>query len=194
MRNSRKTIGDRLLLWVARTSVVGTVDGVRLADVRGPASFKGILERALGLIRQHDPRRYARVTRYIHWILNQATPDKGMSYNERIHLCLVEFFEMPGLDKEVLAAFYACALVHESTHGLVASYEIPYNPETRARIERLCVIEQNRFASRLAAVDSALYPIELLHIDFDEGIWKNAWTESRLKTGLSLLHRVIREK
>jgi hypothetical protein len=104
---------------------------------------------------------------------------------------MVEFFEIPGLNQEMLAAFYACALIHESTHGVVDSHKVDYNEENRARIERLCVTEQNRFASKLAVADPARYPIELLHLDFQEGWWKEAWTGSRLKTGLSLLRRAM---
>jgi hypothetical protein len=191
MRKGHKTFGDRLILWAARRSEVGRFDGIRLADDKKRESFKRTIEQALGLIRDHDPRRYARVTRYIHWIVNGATPSRGMEYNDRIHLCMVEFLEIPGLDQDALAAFYACCLVHESAHGVVDSHEITYAPENRVRIERLCVTEQNRFASRLAAADRARYPIELLHVDFQESWWEEAWTGSRLKTALSLLRRAM---
>src|SRR6266446_485508 len=191
MRKGHKTFGDRLILWAARGSVVGCFDGIRIADVKKRDSFKRTIEQALSLVRQHDPRRYARITRFIHWIVNHPTPGQSIDYNDRIRLCTVEFVKIPGLNQETLAAFYAVCLVHESTHGLVDSRDIPYEKENRARIERLCVTEQNRFASKLAAADPARYPVELLHVDFQASWWKEAWTGSRLKTGLSLLRRAL---
>jgi hypothetical protein len=186
-----KTLADRVILWLARSSQVGCVDGIRVADLQQSEPFKTTMGRALALIQQHDPGRYARVTRHVHWILNQATPSQAMSYNGRIHLCTVEFLEMPDATPDVLAAFYGSCLVHEATHGAVYARGIRYTRQNRVRIERLCVAEQNRFVSRLASTAPELYPESMLKVEFQESMWQEAWSGSRLKAALSTLRRVM---
>ncbi len=176
MPTPRKTVGDRLILWVLRHSDVSHVDGIGIVDLRARGdSFLPTVQRALQLVREHDPRRYARIVRHIKWIVNQVTAGKDIEYNERIRLCGVEFSEIPGLENDVLAAAYACFLVHEATHGVIASRGIKYSPQNRTRIEHLCTTEHNRFAALLATAEPARYPLELLRWDFDADQWKEAW-------------------
>ena len=191
LNTRHKTLGDRMILWLARGSQVGCVDGIRLADIRKNDCFRTTIERALALSRQYDPRRYKRVIRYIHWIVNQATPFQTIEYTTSINACMVEFLEIPGVGSELLAAFYACCLVHEATHGVVDSWGISYRGENKVRVERLCVTEQNRFASRLAIAQPTLYPENFLRLEFDQGMWKDAWTGNRFKAAVSLLGRAM---
>jgi hypothetical protein len=51
-------------------------------------------------------------------------------------------------------ALMASIIVHESTHGHLFSRRIPYNVETRSRVERICVAEQQRFAEKLHQSDT----------------------------------------
>jgi hypothetical protein len=186
--------GGRLMLWVARNSEVGEIDGIHLADVRGTgAAFKQTIEQALCLIRQHDSRRFARVRGQIRWIVNSKTPSGEMEYTHELHLCMFEFLEPAWLGREVLAAAYACFLVHEATHGLISSHGIAYEAKTRMRIERLCTREQNRFGARLAAVAPIHYPPDMLRFNFDESYWKEACQRDNLKKGISYVLRCLHD-
>jgi len=70
---------NKFLDWVIerihKSSEVGQVDGIVLIDVRNRGSgFKTTIENSLQLIREHDPRRYIRVKRYVSRIANAITP------------------------------------------------------------------------------------------------------------------------
>ena len=170
------------------------VDSIRIVDVRKRGdSFEHTIAAALQLVREHDPRRYKRITRHINWIVNEFSHSQGLEYNPRIRVCSVEFCEPEGVNQELLAAVYACSLVHEATHGVISDREIPYDGEDRRRIERLCVAEQNRFASRLAQADPVRFPLELLRMGFDESAWMPAWTTSRFEKALRLFSRARRD-
>ena len=191
-KHKKLNLAGRMILWGARGSEVGQFDGIRLANMRtSGGSFKQTLENSLGLIRQHDLRRYARVRGQIRWIVNNKTPSGEMEYLEELQLCMFEFFEPPWLGREVLAAIYASFLVHEATHGRIFSRGIPYDAKTRMRIERLCTREQNRFGARLAAVDPIRYPPDMLRFNFDESYWKEAGEGANLKKGISYVLRCL---
>jgi hypothetical protein len=113
----------------------------------------------------------------------------GIEYNSRIRACSIEFFTIPDVSEDILAAGHACFLVHEATHGVIESRGIQYDGLNRVRIERLCLAEQNRFAARLAAADPERYPLNLLHMDFDESYWKGEWTAGRPRRILTFLSR-----
>lgn len=181
---------NRVVLLLMRMSIVGRFDGVALVDFRSRGdSFRETVEESLRLVRKHDVRRYARVIKHIRWIVNAVNNSLGAEYDSSIRSCTIEFFDVSDFPKDALAAMWACCLVHEATHGAIGSRGIKYNAQNRARIERLCVAEQNRFAARLAAVDPERYPKSLLHEEFDEASWKGEWNTSRLKRSLSYLSR-----
>jgi hypothetical protein len=192
MAKPRKTLGDRMLLFSFRHCVVGEVDGIGLVDLRNGEhldSFRRTIEQSLQLIRQRDPRRYARITRHIRWIVNQVTGSGCTSeYNERILACSIEFTPMPDVDPRELAAAYGCLLVDAATHGLIASRGIKYAPEDLGRIERLCTAEQSRLVDRL---DFCSYRSHGLRADPTS--WERVWTRGRWKLGLSFLSRSRRD-
>jgi len=190
-------LSDWAILRTIKAEEVSVGDGIALCDLRKRGdSFRPTMEAALRIIKERDLRRYARVVRYIHRVVN-AVSNCGLHgrYFFEMRMFMIEFRDgVPGFNADALAAFYACLLVHESTHGIVAARSIDYSVEDRLRIERLCVAEQNRFASKLAAADPARYPVELLHIDFDERDWNEAWNTNPLKGGLSLVWRALKDK
>ena len=143
---------DRFGVWLLRHADATVVDGLRIVNMRNRRdAFQCTIEQALTLIREHDPRRHKRVTRHIRWIVNQVTPDKAIEYSDRIGLCAIEFSEVPGLSFDVLTAAYACFIVHEATHGVIAARGIQYTAQHRARVERLCTVEHNRFARSISS-------------------------------------------
>lgn len=194
MRNLVTRICDRVILWGMRGNEVGRFDGIGIADMRnGGDSFRQTMQDSLMLVRQHDPRRYARIKRFIHWIANRVS-SKGSAggYDFSIRTCHIEFYgEFPGLVRDAMVAVYACILVHESTHGLIESLGIQYCGDDRARIERLCVQEQNRFAAKLVALDPGRYPASCLLVDFKASDWQEHWSMTPLGSGLSLLSRAL---
>jgi hypothetical protein len=105
-------LSDRGLLWTIKGAEVGVIDGIVLFDVRKRGdAFRPTLESALRLVREHDPRRYAKIVRYLPRIVN-AISDRGTlaRYIFSIRTLFLEFHEVPALAADTLAAFYACVL------------------------------------------------------------------------------------
>jgi hypothetical protein len=166
-----------------------------LADTRRSSPhFKTTVLTALQFLKEHDPRRFARVQRYITWIVNCALElGAAAEYNYEIRTCSIDFQEPPaGSAPGFSAALYARTLVHEATHGLVKSRHIPYTPELRARIEGLCVAEENRFVCRVGRSQPEL--AKHLRRQFATLSWQPMWTASRWQRVLAVLKNFPRHE
>jgi hypothetical protein len=137
--------------------------------------FRRTMEWALWLIKEKDPRRYARVKRYISTIVNCKGAFAGATYAHQTKTCELEFTP-PKSEKTMWfsAIWYASTLVHESTHGWLTAHGIQYTPETRARIEELCVTESRRFVYRLDLSPEALDALKP-KLTFDAARWEKSW-------------------
>jgi tetratricopeptide (TPR) repeat protein len=69
---------------------------------------------------------------------------------------------------------YAGVLIHEATHGLLFEKGIPYDKETRERVERLCHLESYRFAMHFEPGYADLYPGP-----YNPEWHKQSWARSR---------------
>ena len=185
---------NRGFLLAQRKCEVARFEGIILADFRrrGPHFQATILE-ALQFIRDHDPRRFARVQRHIGWIVNVGLElGKNAEYNAETRTCNIDFIE-PEDDVDRIWSVWDSArtLVHEATHGVVISWEIPYTPELRARIEKLCVAEERRFLSRAGRSRPELSELAaIMQREFDSAAWETCWTASRWQRGLSALRHL----
>ncbi len=183
---------DRVMLWSIRGSETGRFDGIGLANLRGHGdSFTKTIQSSLRLIQQQDPRRYARVKQHMAWIVNQVNSALGAQYQPRIRTLFLQFDEARDLPPNVVIAFYASILVHEATHGLIEARGTGMSEGNRARIERLCTSEQNRFAARLSAHDPGRYPPELLQFNADERYWASEWKKSGGERAVSFIKRSL---
>lgn len=182
-------------------SEVGQVDGIVLLDARNRGDrFQTIIKSALHLIRQHDPRRYARVVRYISRIVNIVLPrGTGSQYDVGPRAVYLEFAEWttdlpPWAHDDNLIAYYACVLIQEATKAVVKTREMEITSANQIRIRRLCRTEMNRFAARLTTADPVSYPRERLHAFFDERDYCRPKKRGRLKRVSSLLWRTFKDK
>ena len=173
-----------------RQHEVARLRDIGIADVGNPDGlFSSKVMEALHLVALHDPRRFKRIEQMIRWVANQATVHGGLAeYHSDLSACFIDFPRLaPVSEDRFRLACVACILVHEATHGLIEHRGIRYGPETRGRIERLCVLEQNRFASRLQASDPHLYPG--LDWEFRESEWESSWSGRPAGSVLSYLRR-----
>ena len=192
MRRYLDKLAWRVLLWEIEGNQVGRFDGIGLAHLRwrddSQESFRKMMEEALRLVREYDPRRYSRIKRNIKWIVNRVTDGPmGAEYFYKVRTCNIEFTAIPDLAPQIAAAFWAVILVHEATHGVFESRGIPYIAKNRVRIERLCTTEQNRFAAHLRASDPSRFP--LARFGFGEEYWHENWTASGSQYARALLSR-----
>lgn len=183
-------LAERAAFAVQRHSEVARYEGIILADLRRRSPyFQKILLAALRLLQCSDPRRFRRVQRYIHYIVNRTLDHPGAQYDYETLTCRIDF-EEPDVSAadEFSIAYHASNLVHEATHGAIAARGIPYAGELRGRIERLCVREENRFVQRLRNIGFA--GAVRLHRDFDESEWEFSWNASRRQRMAALIKRL----
>ena len=152
MRRLISPLARKFEEWLYKQHEIGCVEGITLVDLyRDTPYFRETITAAIELIKQNDRRRFDRVKKHI-WILVHATrPFGGAGYLYKKNVCEIDFSPKPKSQYEVqfYAAYYACVLVHESTHGELHSRNIPYTPENRVKIEKLCMLEEARFARHL---------------------------------------------
>ena len=148
---------QRLALWGARQK--REFDGIIIAEV-GPNSistkhFIGQTVGALQLIRDADAKRFRRVKREIRYILN--APLLSLAQYERVcRTCRVDFSRFDfDIDESTALVEYASTLVHEATHGYLHSRYVIRRRSDGDRIERLCIMEEMRFARRLGVNQDA---------------------------------------
>lgn len=148
---------------------VDRFDSIRIVDVRrkGP-DFQTTVLASLELLRNTDPRRFSRVRRNLDWIVNTRLSMPGAEYWHWARACVINFEESwPGRDAEFSIGFHASLLIHEATHACLESRGIRYDKLQRARIEELCVKEQNRWAAKISRRELG----EALYQKFDPSNW-----------------------
>lgn len=119
---------------------------------------------ALELIRRTDPRRFARVKRFIRRVF--VTKQRTWAFYWRFgKICSLRKLAMPESFRSLAVYDYAATLVHESTHGLLYAKGFLHSRVNRGRIERICVKEEARFLAKFPSIDQKL---ELV-IGFEDG-------------------------
>ena len=160
-------IADRVQLWGMRKNQNGFVDGVRLTSIRAEPSdaFARTIQASLALIHDIDPRRYTLITGYFSWVcdgwLRRSLPVK---YFPSTRSCIVNFRPLPGFSDERMAALYACLLIQGATDAVTMRYKCRHTDKDAVWCARILTIEHNRFAERLASVDSEKYPLSLFRM------------------------------
>ncbi len=156
---------------------VQQIHSVSLVDVRKKSDdFRHTIVAALYLLASTDSRRFKRVIDSFDWIVNQALSTGGAEYQHWARACVINFEEdWPGRDIGFTVAWHAAVLIHEATHAHLSNRGISYDDSNCARIERLCVNEQNRWASRLEDKELG----RRLYQEFDPDDWNFSWNASR---------------
>jgi hypothetical protein len=186
----------RARVFIQSRCEVAQYAGIRVADIRGGSpSFLTTTLSALKLIEVYDPRRFARVKKHVHWIVNGTVSHGGQSYCHGTKTCRIDFEDKAAARHgELLAAMYAARIVHEATHAAVRGWlrVMPTGLEQRLRIERLCFFEERRFLLMLSASLASVAP--LLNISFPEKEHRRILSESRIEQAMALLRRHFRRR
>ena len=159
-------------------SRVGEVDGITVCDTQANEPSKSIFLQstrdALKLIRNCDPRRHARICRQFRYIVNMPLINVG-ECDHASKTCNVDYTKyLATKNPEWNLRIYACLLVHEATHGLLLGKGIAYTRKNWQRVEKLCRLEEFRFAQAVDPVWAAE------HVrPFDPKAWKVHWGSRR---------------
>lgn len=170
-KEKRRASAERTYL----QNTVAIYEGIRFCDFsiykRDTDDFVESTKKALDLIKESDSRRFHRIQRFIAYVANRELVSGG-NYKGSLRVCNVDFsFFKVRENFEWYLLQYAGLLVHESTHGLIAARRIPYNKQTRARIEMLCLKEEKRFFTRI----SSPWKVEDLAGPYNEHWLKEYW-------------------
>lgn len=142
----------RCVVWfLVRCADRVEVGGIALVDVaHSGQSLAAKMRGALDLIERTEPRRMRRIRTDVHRIvLIAAGPPEYWPGAKGFALPVRSVVE---LDEARLALL----LVHEATHARLWNAGIRYRPSLRARIEKLCVNEEEAFARKLGCSGSVL--------------------------------------
>jgi hypothetical protein len=138
---------------VLRFSTWRTVHGFRVgASAEGSAAEIALnrVAEALDLIKDYSPRRFARLRRHFSQFWSVPLDGAVGRYYPDFRMCALD---LPYLARvSVTAAEAAGIIVHELTHARLEALGIETSEGNRARVERLCHLEQSRF---LACVPGA---------------------------------------
>ena len=185
-----KKLGRKGLLWIYRRYETARFDGIILVDWADTPHFTRIITAALKLIKENDPRRFRRVQRQIRFVVSCTRPFGGGAYFSDAKTCEFDFVVLRSDDDvEFYTPWYACALVHEATHGRLESCGIPYTPENRTRIEKLCVAEEQRFVRRLTLSPRVSAWLQEGHV-FNPQRWERSWKTTPWKKFVLTMRRV----
>jgi hypothetical protein len=149
-----------------------SVDGVNLVvpfqDRDRAELLRGKVATALHLIKHHTPKYFARVQKFVPNILVLGAHAYTAVYISDLDLC--DIARDFALSRSTSAEQLAMTLVHEATHGFLASRGISYSEDQRAQIERICVRAEIALASRLPQADG-LATAARRSLDYGPGFW-----------------------
>lgn len=173
----------------ARYGPITVVDmGFRTKD---NTTFATVTVEALRLIETYDPPHFRIVQREIAFILNVKLLSAG-DYVRSVRACRCDFsryyFDKQHEHYEWWLAYHAGLIVHEATHGRLASLYFPHTKKTRLQIERICHAEQRRFVARLPS-ERYDFARDLVR-PFDETRWHPDWNRSRWQDVMAQIRRL----
>lgn len=191
MKSFVHKLADFAFVSLYKKSIVGSFDGIPLVSLNeGIADYVRIISRALELIRDQDPRRFARVKSQTRWLVDKPLPSGFGSgaYQHRIKATNLDFeFRSTVGDELFHAAHFAGVIVHEATHGVIRDRNISTSPENRVQVERICRAEENRFLGLLLRSFTHL-PANLIR-PFDPADWHASWETGQIASCLKELKR-----
>lgn len=184
--------------WTLQVSVDDSYEGISLVDLTinqaNKTAFLHCCKAALQLIETHDPHRFRRIQREVRYVVNSHLLS-GADYRRDMRRCRIDFSRYyvaaddPNYDWYV--AWVAATLVHEATHGRIASFGIPYDEKHWQRIERLCTMEEKQFVSRL---HDERWDFSTLVPDFDAAEWLPHRNMTRWQFAKALTKRIWRQE
>jgi hypothetical protein len=182
---------DLAIVWLYKKSIVGSFHGISLVSLNeGVGDYVRVITRSLELIRERDPRRFARVQAQTRWLVDRPHPCGAGSgaYQHRIKATNIDFEYRPEFGDELFhAAYFARVIVHEATHGVIRDRGISTTPENRIQVERICRAEENRFIVSLMLSFPHL-PDRLIQ-PFDPEDWRESWETGRIAWAMKELKR-----
>ena len=120
---------------------------ILLPDADDTATCYPKIEAALRLIRDHDPRRFRHVQRYVRAIILSEHPMNFAQWLDDVRMC--ELARPYVIAPSTTPTHLAGTIVHETTHARLFRLGIDYHESRRARVEAVCYNAELDFGSRM---------------------------------------------
>jgi hypothetical protein len=171
MKRAFYHLPERLLLTFGRKY---NVEGIRLVIFLQDRDRTDLLQAkvatALRLIHERTPKHYSRVQKFIPNILIFGAHAYAAVYISDLKLC--DISRDYALLESTTASHLAMTLVHEATHGYLASCGITYEVARRCQIERICILGEIAFARKLPNPADLLAEAES-RLNLGQEYWKD---------------------
>ncbi len=131
----------------------------------------GKIDRALELLSAHDPRRFEYLRRDLPRIFVGVTPAAVAQCISSIGMCVLDHDYV--VSEDTTAAQLAQTFVHEGAHARLDRAGFRYGEMFRARIERICFLEEAAFARRLPGGARLVEEAES-NLERPEGFYSNS--------------------
>jgi hypothetical protein len=162
LKGTLRSAITRILIWLLRlhTKPYGTLR-ISCSSIEGdsPDFFPQVVN-ALELIRVHSPRQRERIEHLLDFIVDNHLISSGGKYVHAYRGCVVNYrcylqhcagpYDMTERSQRALTLELAQVIIHEATHARVENAGVPYSPQYRERIERLCRNQEVRFLNQAA--------------------------------------------
>jgi hypothetical protein len=139
--SEKAKLGDKFLLLMSDKIAI---DGIEIATTGTMSTLHKVAE-SLAQIRAYDSVCYRRMLQDIRLIWVRLLPGNLARFSSSLSACELDTRFV--LDQP--SEFIAAAIVHEATHARLWRRGIRYDEESRFRVERACLRQEYRFASRL---------------------------------------------
>jgi len=170
-----------------------TIYSVKLGPNEQAENFVLFVQNALTLIQETDPPAFSMVECEISAVVNAYIPATG-TYNPSGEVCTLDFEKFKNIRPddphyEWYVASAAKTIVHEAMHGYLFKQGIPYNKQTREKVEWLCEMRAARFVQRLT---NPRYNFNDLVPNFDPTRWEDFWNPYKCpKHAMHILTRLV---
>jgi hypothetical protein len=174
---------------VISSSLIEVYHGIGICDINSDKSddrkFLECTKKALDCIKKVDSAVFNRVKRELKYIVNRELASSGV-YSKLTKSCKIDFGRYKfDLDYDWCFYSYISTIIHEATHGYIASKGIGYNKENRGRIEEICEKASARFLRKTSYKNA-----EEIIGKFDESRWHFYWNASAWEETKIILKRM----
>lgn len=112
-------------------------------------AFVKLVGQALCLIQENDALRWGKVRSEIAAIINVPVAG-GAEYSRFLKTCRIDLRYFSRIEDSANARLLlACRIIHQATFGHLCARRISVLPSNFGRVEKLCYLEERRFASKL---------------------------------------------
>jgi hypothetical protein len=139
---------------------------------------------ALNLIARVSPARLARLQCAFDRVFVLGNRSAVAWYHPELRFCELSDWYVRHDNTTVVDV--ACSLIHEATHGMLLDRGVPYAPDTRARVERICTRAEIHFVASVSEPGATTVRLQK-RLSWPDSAWSE---EAQLRRELTEMRRL----